>query len=188
MKAKRYAWVGLMVCITVIGTLILTSGPAMAQTQGEVAVKLAGLLGLDSTSTGRAIAALTAAGIVPAGSWKAEAPANQAFIGALFAALSKAIDVGAITPPAAMKSASSCCGAAVTAAGVPSIVAVNAIATAGGDRGQASIGASFGVAVAAAPAAAPAVGGVPGGYIGRDAAPGGGAGVGGGGGVASQSR
>ena len=184
MKAKRCAWVGLMVFIFFVGALILTSGPAMAQTQGEVAVKLAALLGLDSTSPDRAIAALTAVGIVPQGGWNAEAMATPAFVAALYAAVSSAVAAGTITPPAALNNASSLVAAAATAAGVPSTVAVNAIATAGGDREQASTGASFGVAVAAAPAA----GGVAGGYLGGGAAPGGGAGGGGGGTVASPSR
>jgi hypothetical protein len=83
-----------------------------------------------------------------------------------------------------MNNASSLVSAAATAVGISSTVAVNAIATAGGDREQASTGASFGIAVAAAPA----VGGVAGGYLGGGAAPGGGAGGGGGGTVASPSR
>jgi hypothetical protein len=185
MEAKRYAWVVLMVLIFVVGALILTSRPAMAQTQGEVAVSLAALLGFDSTSADRAIAALTTAGIVPAGGWNATAPATPAFIGALYTAVNSAVAAGTVTPPAAVNNASSLVAAATTAAGVTSTVAVNAVAAAGGNSGQAATGASFGVAVAAAPA--PAAGGVPGGYVGGGAAPGGGAG-GGGGGAVSPSR
>ena len=190
MKAKRYAWVGSMVFIFVVGALILTSGPAVAQTQGEVAVRLAALVGLDSTSADTAIAALTAAGIVPAGGWNAEAPATPAFIGAVYVAVSNAIAAGTITPPAALNNASALVAAAATAAGVTSTVAVNAVAAAGGNPGQAATGASFGVAVGAAPAAGPApapAAGVPGGYVGGGAAPGGGGG-GGGGGAVSRSR
>ena len=190
MKAKRYAWVGSMVFILAVGALILTSGPAVAQTQGEVAVRLAALVGLDSTSADTAIAALTAAGIVPAGGWNAAAPATQAFIGAVYTAVNNAVAAGTVTPPAAMNNASSLVAAATTAAGVPSTVAVNAVTAAGGNQGQAATGASFGVAVAAAPAAAPAPApaGVPGGYVGGGAAPGGGGGGGGGGGAVSPSR
>lgn len=187
MKAKKYAWTGLMVFIFVVGAFILTSGPALAQTQGDVAVRLAALLGLDSTSPDRAIAALTAAGIVPKGGWNAETLATPAFIGALYAAVNSAVAAGTITLPAALNNTSALVAAAATAAGVPSTDAVNAIATAGGDRGQASTGASFGTAVAAAPAAGGAAGGAPGGYLGGGAAPGGGAG-GGGGGAVSPSR
>ena len=187
MKAKRYVWVGLMVFIFVVGVLILTSGPAMAQaqvTQGDVAVQLAKQLGLDSTSAERAIAALTAAGIVPAGGWNAETPATPAFIGALYAVVNSAITAGTITPPALLNNASALVAAAAAAAGMPNTVVVSAVVAAGGNQGQATTGGTFGAATAASVAGGPA--GAPGGAGAGGAGAGGGAG--GGGGVISPSR
>jgi hypothetical protein len=157
----------------------------LAQTQGDVAVKLAALLGLDSTSVDKAIAGLTAAGIVPAGGWNARAPATQAFIGALYGAVYSAIVAGKIAPHPTLRNAAAMVAAASTAAGVPSNIVVNAIASAGGPRDQASVGASYGVTLAEAPAvvAAPAPPGVGVPVYGVGGGP-----SGGGGGVATPSR
>lgn len=55
--------------------------PAREVTQGELAVRLAGRLGLgDRLTEDRAIAALTAAGIVPDTGWRRSGPANDVFL------------------------------------------------------------------------------------------------------------
>ena len=175
MKTRKCIKVGLMVLIVVMGGLILNSSQTLAQTQGDVAIKLATVLGLDSSSAENAIAALTAAGIVL--TWNSRASATEAFIGALYAAVNSAIEAGKITPPSSLPNASALVAAAATAAGLPSQIVVKAIVAAGGNRDQASAGASYGVSLAAAP---------PGGFVGYGAAS---YGVGGGGGkVGTQSR
>jgi hypothetical protein len=175
MKTRKCIKVGLMVLIVVMGGLILNSSQALAQTQGDVAIKLATLLGLDSSSAENAIAALTAVGIVL--TWNSRASATEAFIGALYAAVNSAIEAGKITPPSSLPNASALFAAAATAAGLPSQIVVKAIVAAGGNRDLASTGASYGVSLAATP---------PGGFVGHGA---GYYGVGGGGGgVASPSR
>lgn len=180
MKTRKYIKVGLIVLIVVIGGLILNSSQAIAQTQGDVAIKLATLLGLDSSSAENAIAALTAAGIVL--TWNSRAPATEAFIGSLYTAANSAIEVGKVTPLSSLPNASALVAAAATAAGLPSNIVVKAIVAAGGNRDLASAGASYGVAHAAvvAPAAPPGGFFVYGaGYYG---------GGGGGGGAATPSR
>jgi hypothetical protein len=175
METRKCIKVGLMVLIVVMGGLILNSSQALAQTQGDVAIKLATLLGLDTSSAENAIAALTAVGIVL--TWNSRVPATEAFIGALYAAVNSAIKDGQITPPSSLPNASALVAAAATAAGLPSQIVVKAIVAAGGNRDLASAGASYGVSLAAAP---------PGGFVGYGA---GYYGSGGGGGkVASPSR
>lgn len=149
MKTRTCVKVGLMVLIVVMGGFILNSGQALAQTQGDVAMKLATLLGLDSSSAKNAIAALTAAGIVL--TWNPTAAATEAFIGALYTAVNSAVQAGKITPPPTVPSAAALVAAAATAAGMPSNVVVKAIVAAGGSQDQASAGASFGVPLAGAP-------------------------------------
>lgn len=177
MKTRKCIKVGLMVLIVVMGGLILNSSQALAQTQGDVAIKLATVLGLDSSSAENAIAALTAVGIVL--TWNSRAPATEAFIGALYGAVNSAIEAGKITPPSSLPNASALVAAAATAAGLPSQIVVKAIVAAGGNRDLASAGASYGVSLAAAP---------PGGFVGYGAGYYGAGGGGGGGGVASPSR
>ncbi len=149
MKTKTCVKVGLMVLIVVMGGLILNPGQALAQTQGDVAIKLATLLGLDSSSAENAIAALTAAGVVFA--WNPKMLATEAIICSLFTAVNNAVQAGKITPPPTVPSAAALVAAAVTAAGLPSNIVVKAIVACGGDQDQASIGASFGVSLAGAP-------------------------------------
>lgn len=164
-----------MVLIVVMSGLILNSSQAFAQTQGDVAVKLATLLGLDSSSPENAITALTAAGIVF--TWNANTSATEGFVGALYLAVKEAIEAGKITPPSSLPNASALVASAATATGLSSNIVVKAIVAVGGNQGQASAGASYGVAFAAAPA---------GGFGGYGPAS---YGVGGGGGkVGTQSR
>jgi len=175
MKTRKCLKVGLMVLIVVMGGLILNSSQALAQTQGDVAIKLATLLGIDSSSPENAIAALTAAGIVFI--WNANTPANEGFVGALYLAVKETIEAGKITPPSMLPNAWALVAAAATAAGLPSQIVVRAIVAVGGNQDQASAGASYGTSFAAAPA-----GGF-GGY-----GPGSHGSAGGGGKVGTQSR
>jgi hypothetical protein len=141
--------VGLMVFIVVMGGLILNSSRVFAQTQGNVAIKLAILLDLDSSSAENAIAALRAAGIIF--TWISRAPATRGFIGSLYTAVNTAIEAGKITPPSSLPNASALVAAAATATGLSSNFVVRAIVAAGGNRDLASAGASYGVSLAAAP-------------------------------------
>ena len=184
MKTRTCVKVGLMVLIVVMGGLILNSSQVLAQTQGDVAIKLATLLGLDSSSAENAIAALTAAGLVlrtlmsgASTMWNSSAPATEAFICSLHTAVNSAIEAGKITPPSSLPNASALVAAAATAAGLPSQIVVKAIVACGGNRDQASAGASYGVSLAAAP---------PGGFVGYGAGYYGGGG--GGGKVGTTSR
>ena len=150
MKTRKFIKVGLMVLIAVMVGLILNSSQALAQTQGDVAIKLATLLGIDNSSAENATAALTTAGIVL--TWNISAPATEAFIGSLYAAVNSAIEAGEITPPSSLPDASALVAAAATAAGLPSQIVVRAIVAVGGNQDQASAGASYGTSFAAAPA------------------------------------
>jgi hypothetical protein len=177
MKTRKFIKVGLMVLTVVMVGLILNSSQALAQTQGDVAIKLATLLGIDSSSAENATAALTTAGIVFI--WNIRAPATEAFIGSLYAAVNSAIEAGKITPPSSLPDASALVAAAATAAGIPSYIVVKAIIAAGGNREQASAGASYGTSFAAAPS---------GGSVGYGTGFYGAGGGGGGGIVGTQSR
>lgn len=190
MKTKCFK-AGFLFLFLMVGGLVFTSGEASAQTQGDVAIKLATLLGMNITdSAGQpsaqlAITALTNAGITPAGGWNAMAPATPQFLGALFAAVNNAVLAGKITPPARASNASALVAAAATSANLPSNEVVNAISSAGGDKDQASTGASFGVTVAAASTP----GGGSSGTIGLSpSGQTGGSGGGGGGGAITQSQ
>lgn len=183
MKTRKGISIGLMALIVGMVGLTLSSGQALAQTQGDVAIKLAALLGLDSSSAEIAIAGLTAAGIVF--TWNATAPADEAFISALYPAVNSAIEAGKIYPPSLVVNASALVAAAATAAGLPSQVVANWIVAAGGNRDQASAGATYGVSLGAAPPRG--FGGYGPGSYGLGLGAGGGAGGGGGGGASSFS-
>ncbi|MFH0788730.1 MAG: hypothetical protein V2B13_14105 [Pseudomonadota bacterium] len=189
MKGKKKLKGGFLLVLGVFFVVVVLSGEALAQTQGDVAMQLAAMLGLDSSSASAAITALTNAGVVPAGGWNITAIATQSFEGALYVAISAAITAGTITPPANLGNASALTAAASTAAGVPSSTAVNGIVASGGNQSQANTGATFGSSLAGG--AAPGSGAGAGTGTGTGTGTGsGGAGGGGGGGtnVGSKSR
>ena len=126
---------------------------AQATTQGDVALKMAGMLGFEVATAEDAAAVLQAEGIVPSGGWNLSAPATPAFIGNLYTAVDNAVAQGKVTPPAALGNASALVSAAATAAGMPSAAVVNAVVQAGGDRASAIQGATYGTTLAAAPGA-----------------------------------
>jgi hypothetical protein len=173
MKTREFIQVGLIVLIIVMGGLVFNSSQALAQTEGDVAIKLATLLDLDNTSAENATAALTATGVILR--WNIRAPATEAFIGSLYTAVNRAIETGKVTPPSSLPNASALVAAAATATGLSSNFVVKAIVAAGGNRDLASAGASYGVSLAAAP----------GGFVGYTCCYGAG---GGGGRVATPSR
>src|SRR4030042_4225570 len=132
MKTRNLIKVGLMVLIVVMVGLILDSSQALAQTQGDVAIKLETLLGIDSSSGENAASALTTKGIILIVSIRA--PATEAFIGSLYAAVNSAIEAGKLTPLSSLPNASALVAAAATATGIPSYIVVKAIVAAGGTR------------------------------------------------------
>lgn len=166
MKKKRGGFLfGLVVCMVVM-LLPFATGSALAQggTQGEVALNLANMLGLNlppGASQADAISALSGLGIAPAGGWQANAQASSGFISSLYTSVEAASTAGRIAPTAGYESASVAVAAACTAAGIPSNTVVAAITSAGGNTGQATQGATYGGTYAAAPAYTfgPAVGG-----------------------------
>ncbi|MEA3223079.1 MAG: hypothetical protein U9P49_07945 [Thermodesulfobacteriota bacterium] len=182
MKTNKRKWLALVVALFIMGGLIFIPGQAMAKTtQGDIAFKLAGLLGLDVRSKDAVIALTEWVGIVPSGGWDTTALAQPTFISALFTSVDNAIAKGKISPSPALGNASTLVAAACTAAGMPSAIVVNAIVKAGGDKVNASTGASYGASIAAGvltvgKGLVPLTGGPSGG------------GAGGGGGVGTQSR
>jgi hypothetical protein len=134
-------------------TFIPAESVAQATTQGDVALKMAGMLGFEVATAEDAAAVLQAKGIVPSGGWNLSAPATPAFIGNLYTAVDNAVGQGKVTLPAALGNASALVSAAATAAGMPSAVVVNAVVQAGGDRASAIQGATYGTTLAAAPGA-----------------------------------
>ena len=65
---------------------LLSAGQVLAEekTQGDAALQLATMLGLNASSKDNAIASLQAAGIAPPGGWNANAPVNNALIGQIY--------------------------------------------------------------------------------------------------------
>ena len=151
---------GCVVLFLLVCGLILIPADGIAQepTQGDVALQMAGMLGFPAATAEEAIAALVAAGVVPAGGWNSSAPATSGFIGSLYTATNNAIAQGTITPPAGLGNASALVSAAGTAAGMPSSTAVGAVVGAGGDQTSANLGATFGTAAAAAGTGGPGSG------------------------------
>lgn len=143
---RKVVTVCLAVCM--IAGVIAFATPAMAVTQGDVALKLAEALGLDTSSIENAIAALETVGIVPDGGWNAGATADAAFAGALFAAVNSAAEAGAISAPPNLATASALTAAALTAAGVDSATAIAGIVGAGGNQANAQSGATVGTTTA----------------------------------------
>jgi len=135
---RKVVTVCLAVCM--IAGVIAFATPAVAATQGEVALKLAAYLGLDTSSIDNAVAALTVVGIIPEGGWNAGATADAAFAGALFTAVNSAAESGAITAPPNLGTASALTAAALTAAGVDPATAVAGIVAAGGNQANAQSG------------------------------------------------
>jgi len=187
-EKKRMKRSVLLLFLWVVFGVALITSEAMAQTQGDVAMQLAAILGLDVSSQANAITALTFAGVVPAGGWNATAEATQSFVSALYVAVNSAVSAGTITPPANLGNASALTAAASTAAGISSTTAVNGVVSGGGNQGQANTGSSYGSALAGGPGPGGGPGGAPGGGAGGSG--GGGTGGGGGGGinVGSKSR
>ncbi|MBN2570229.1 MAG: hypothetical protein JXB42_12435 [Deltaproteobacteria bacterium] len=146
MKQKA---VTLCLAICLIAGVIAFATPAVAATQGEVALKLAEDLGLDTSSIENAIAALVTVGIVPGGGWNAGAVVDAAFAGSLFTAVNAAAESGAISAPSTLATASALTAAALTAAGVDATTAVTGIVAAGGNQTNAQSGATIGTTTAA---------------------------------------
>ncbi len=138
-----------------VGGLMFIPAESIAHktTQGDVALKMAGMLGFEVATAEDAAAVLQAEGIVPSGGWNLSVPATPGFIGNLYTAVDNAVVQGKVTPPATLESASALVSAASTAAGMPSAAVVNAVIGAGGDRTSARQGATYGTAIAAAPGA-----------------------------------
>ena len=137
--------------LCMIAGVIAFATPAMAATQGEVALRLAAYLGLDTSSIENAIAALVDAGIVPGDKWDAGATVDAAFAGALYTAANTAATSGAITAPPNLGTASALTAAALTSAGVDSAMAIAGIVGAGGNQDNAKSGAATGTAALTAP-------------------------------------
>lgn len=152
MKKKGVGVILRFSCIAVILMSLLASGPVFAQegspaTQGQVALNLAGLLGislLPGATGADAVNALTALGINPAGGWDAGALANSNFIGALYISVKAAVAAGSVSLPAGLGNADAVVAAACTKANIPRETVVNAIVAAGGDRAAATQGAVIG--------------------------------------------
>ncbi len=159
MKKNKRTKRGLLlvtVLLTLLGVAAL-NGEVMAQSQGDVAMQLAAILGLNASSPDNAISALTAKGVVPSGGWNANAPVSQSFVCPFYGALNGAITAGAISPSKNLNNASALAAAAATAAGLSSSTIVDEVVSCGGDREQASAGASYAVSMAGSsgPAAGP---------------------------------
>jgi len=169
--------VTLCMAVCMIAGVIVFATPAVAATQGDVALKMAAYLGLDTSSTENAIAALVDAGIVPGEGWNAGATVDAAFAGALFTAVNTAAESGAITAPPNLATASALTAAALTSAGVDSATAIAGIVAAGGNEANAQSGATIGTTAGALGAPSGATGAT--GILAPDATPP--AGTGGGG-------
>lgn len=147
---KRFFWWGLLLWLLFL--------PALAQSQthsplqGEVAVQLARMLGLDSSSPDQAMAFLTNLGIRPPGGWNPKSPTSQEFIAALYGSLVKALRVGTVTRPVGLPDASSLLAAALTSSGMSSPGTVRSLVAAGGGGIQASMGAGRGTGLSTTPA------------------------------------
>ena len=154
--------VTLCMAVCMIAGVIGFATPAVAVTQGDVALEMAAYLGLDISSIDNAIAALVDAGIVPGDGWNAGATADAAFAGNLFAALNAAAESGAITPPPNLATASALTSAALVSAGVDPTMAVTVIVAAGGNEANAQSGATIGMTAGAptAPSGTPSGTGV----------------------------
>ena len=146
---KKMKFLGsLFVLLSVL--LLLGTGQVLAEekTQGDAALQLATMLGLNASSQDNAIASLQAAGISPPGGWNAGAPVGNAFIGQVYAAVNNAISAGKVSPPAGLGNAAAVVGAAFTAIGMPSNAVVRSIAANGGNQASAMQGASYGTSLA----------------------------------------
>ena len=141
-KRQKRGLLLMAVLLTLLGVAAL-NGEVMAQTQGDVAMQLAAILGLNASSPDNAIAALTGKGVVPVGGWSSNAPVGQSFVCPFYGALNGAITAGAISPSKDLNNASALAAAAATAAGLSSSTFVNEVVSCGGDREQASAGASY---------------------------------------------
>jgi hypothetical protein len=126
-------------------TLLISPGKSMAATtQGQVALSLATILGLNVTTQEDAANALTALGITPGARWNIaqEAPCAFGFIGDLYNSIRDAIEKKKITPPTEIGNASALTAAACVDAGMASACVVDSIVSAGGDRESAWVGVS----------------------------------------------
>lgn len=190
MKKSRKDVIRKLAFIVITLFFLFASGPVFAQgagaTQGQVALNLAGILGLSTASVADAVAALTAAGITPAGGWSASAPADSNFMAALYTSVQAAITGGSVAAPGNLGSASAVVAAAGTAAGLSGSMVVGAIVSAGGNQGQANTGATLGGSGVYGYSAPGGAGGA-GGGAGFGPAGGGGPGGGGGGGGVNPS-
>ena len=154
--------VTLCMAVCMIAGIIAFATPAMAATQGDVALKLAECLGLDTSSIENAIAALVDAGIVPGDKWNAGATVDAAFAGALFTAINTAAESGDMKAPPNLATASALTAAALVCAGVDQTMAVTGIVAAGGNEANAQSGATIGMTAGAptAPSGTPSGTGV----------------------------
>jgi hypothetical protein len=188
-RRRFFGW-SFLLCLLFLPTL------AQSQTdlplQGEVAVQLASVVGLDGSSPEQAIMSLTKLGIAPPGGWNPGSPASQEVIAALYDSLYKALRAGAVTGPVGLPDAASLLAAALTSSGMSSVATVQSLMAAGGGGTQAAMGAGRGTGLSAMPAMTSGGGGVLGG-VQPNECPGfrqrpGGTGGGGSGCVATQSR
>lgn len=186
-RSCRFCIPGFVLILIILAALLL-AGPASLQaqeegaTQGEVALNLARLLAMDlpeGATADDAIDALTAAGIAPAEGWDAAARTDSAFVASLYSSVEAAVAEGKVSP-GVLGSAAAVTAAAAAEAGMARSVVVAAIVDAGGDAGDATVGATAGGTYGDAPAPG-ALGGI--GDTGPEAARGGG-----GGGSPSPSR
>ena len=155
---KKYGFLIVISLFFMVAGLMFVPTKAMAQTtQGDVALKMAELLGFEVTTAEEAVWAIQAVGIALEGGWNLTAPATPGFIVSLYSAVNNAINQGTLTPSTTLGNASALVAAAATAAGMASTTAVEAVVAAGGTWASASQGASYGTAVTSGTAPAPAV-------------------------------
>jgi hypothetical protein len=146
---KKVFW-----CLLFLGLFLLPAiTPAQAQStlQGEVAIQLARLLGLDDSSPAQAINALTSLGIIPQGGWIPGMQASQDFITSLHKSLSRGMKARAVTPPTGLPDSSSLMAAALTSSGLSSRETVRKVEIAGGERNPAFLGAGRGKGIGGNP-------------------------------------
>lgn len=145
---KKFKFFGLLLLFLL---LLAGAGRVMAaegRTQGDAALQLASMLGLNNTSKESAVAALQSAGITPPGGWNINAPVTNALVSQIFSAVNSAISAGRVTAPAGLGNASAIVAATFAAIGMPGNTVVNSIVAAGGDPNSARQGATLGPQIA----------------------------------------
>ena len=141
-------------CLLFLGLFLLPAiTPAQAQStlQGEMALQLARLLGLDASSPAQAITALTNLGIIPLGGWIPGMQTSQGFITSLYRSLTRVMRAGVVTPPTGLSDSSSLMAAVLTSSGLSSSETVRRVEIAGGERNPAFLGAGRGKGIHPSP-------------------------------------